>query len=260
MTLRYSTGVRNFIMGHGSLKQAFQNGRIEIYTGAQPASADAAVTGTLLCTITAASAARTAEVRASGTVTLTGGASGSVNTVTVSGVDILGAAVPFNTSLTQTAADVAAQINRNLSNTEYVASASTGVITLKALPGTGASPNGLVVSATLTTITASYVNMAGGVAAVNGLALGAPGESTAGMVSKLVSQTWSGVNAASGIAGWYRWYGSEADAGGVDSAGVTIREDGAVSTSAAELNLTSVSLVSGLTTTLSGWDRTLPTL
>lgn len=256
MTLRYSTGVRNFMAEDGSFRDAFQNGRIEIYSGAQPASADAAVTGTLLCTITDASAARTAEVRATGSVTLNTGAAGSVDTLTVDGVDILGGAVAFNTSLSQTATDVATAINAHKATTEYVASASGAVITIKALPGTGTAPNGFVVASTVTTITKTDVDMAGGVAAANGLKFGA---AAAGVISKLATQTWSGVNAATGTAGYYRMYGSEADAGGLDSALTTIREDGAIATSAAELNMANTSLTATATTAITAWQRTLPT-
>ena len=259
MALRYSTGVRNFLMGYGSFKQAFQNGKLEIYTGSQPATADAAATGTLLCTITAASAARTAEVRASGTVTLTGGASGSVDTLTVNSVNVLGAAVAYNASLTQTAADVAAQINSYLGNVEYVATSAGAVITITAMPGTGASPNGFVVASTATTITKTDVNLSGGVAAVNGLSFGYAG-AVAGTVSKLASQVWSGVNDNTGTAGWYRIYGSVADAGGADATLLAIREDGAIAVSGAELNMSSTSLTATATTTISSWDRTLPTL
>jgi len=260
MALKYSVGARAFVMGQGSFKSAFQNGKIEIYTGAQPATAEAAVTGTLLCTITAASAARTAEVVATGTVTLTGGASGSVNTLTVNSIEILGAAVVFNTSLTQTATDVATQINNNLSNVEYAAVASGAVVTISALPGTGTNPNGFVVASTVTTLTKTDVNMASGVAAVNGLSYGKAGVATAGMVSKLVTQVWSGVNVATSTAGWYRAYGSVADTGAIDATGLTIREDGAIAVSGAELNMSNTALTATATTTVSQWDRTLPTL
>lgn len=256
MALRFSTGSRNFMAGVGSFKDAFQNGKIEIYTGAQPATADAAVTGTLLCTITDSSLARTAEVLSSGTVTLTGGASGSVNTLTVNSVEILGAAVNFNVSLTQTAADVAAQINNYHSATDYIATSSGAVITIQALPGTGATPNGFVVASTVTTITKTDANMAGGVAAVNGLKYG---YAASAVISKLASQTWTGVNVATGTAGYYRMYGSVADAGGLDTALTTIREDGAILTAGAELNMASTALVIGATTTISSWSHTLPT-
>lgn len=256
MALRYSDGARSFLAADGSLKDMFQNGKIEIYSGAQPATANAAVTGTLLVTITDASAARTAEVLSTGSVTLTGGAAGSVDTLTVNSVDILGGAVPFNTSLNQTASDVAAQCEARRSTTEYEVSATGAIITITARPGSGTAPNGFVVASTTTTITKTDANMAGGVAAVNGLKWGS---AAAGVIAKLASQTWSGVNAATGTAGYYRMYGSVADAGGLDSAGTTLREDGAVSTTGAELNMASTSLTATATTTITAWQRTIPT-
>ena len=255
MTLRLSTAMRNFINKYGSIGDALRNGKIEIYSGSQPTSADAAATGTLLCTITASSGALTNEVLATGTVTLTGGASGSVNTLTVNSVEIMGAAVNFNTSLTQTAADVAAQINRYQSNPNYTATSSGAVVTISALPGTGTAPNGFVVASTVTTITKTDANMAGGVAGVNGLQFDV---SASGAMTKLSTQTWSGVNAATGTAGWYRQYGSVADASALDSTATYLRMDGAVSTSGAEMNLNSTAFTSGATTTLSSWQMTVP--
>lgn len=51
MALKSSTGLRNKLMDTGSLKSIFAGGLIKIYGGAAPADADAAATGTLLCTI-----------------------------------------------------------------------------------------------------------------------------------------------------------------------------------------------------------------
>jgi hypothetical protein len=255
MTMRLSTGVRNFLAQHGSFKQAFQNGKMEIYTGSQPSNADAAATGTLLCTVTKSSGARTAEVLATGTVTLTGGAGGSINTVTVDGVNIIpGGAVAFNTSLNQTATDLATAINQGLSSPEYRAEASGSVVTISALRGSGAAPNTFVVTATLTTITATYADMSGGVTAVNGLVWG---NAASGVIDKASSETWSGVNAASGTAGWFRLYGSVADAGTLDSAGTTIRMDGAVAASGSELNI-GTTFTSAATTTISSLATTVP--
>jgi hypothetical protein len=55
MALKLSTGLRNKLMDTGSLKSIFALGFIKIYSGAAPADANAAVTGTLLCTISLAS-------------------------------------------------------------------------------------------------------------------------------------------------------------------------------------------------------------
>lgn len=49
--MKLSTGTRNHLLVTGSLKSALDGGLIKIYSGAEPATADEAVTGTLLCTI-----------------------------------------------------------------------------------------------------------------------------------------------------------------------------------------------------------------
>lgn len=256
MALRLSIAARNFIEQHGSFKKAFQGGKLLIYSGSQPTSADAAPTGTLLCTITKASGAHTAEVLATGTVTLATGASGSVDTVTVDGVNILtNGSVPFNTSLTQTAADVATAINLSESYPEYTATSSGAVVTITAARGSGTAPNTFVVSATLTTITASYANMSGGVAAANGLSFGS---AAAGALAKKSGEAWSGVNAATGTAGWFRFVGAVADSGAADSSEAQIRMDGAIATSGAQINMSSTSLTSGATTTIDTFSVTLP--
>jgi len=255
MTIKLSTAARNFMAAGGSYKDMFQNGRMEVYSGSQPANADAAVTGTLLCTITDNSGTRTAEVLATGTVTLTGGSSGSVDTLTVDGVEILGSAVSYNTSLTQTAADIATQINRNKATVKYTATSSGAVVTIKALPGTGTSPNGFVVASTTTTLTKTDANMSGGVDPANGLKFGEP---SGGSASKIASQTWSGTNASSGTAGYYRLYGSVADSGSLDSSATYIREDGSIGTSNADMIMTSTSLTSGIATAITAFQRTMP--
>ncbi len=255
MTLRYSTGYRNHVVDGGSYKSAFQNGRIEIYTGSQPATADTAASGTLLCTVTNNNGAHTAEVRATGTITLNSGASGSVDTVTLDGVSLIAAAVPFNTSLTQTAADLATAINDHETYLDVTATSSGAVVTVTAPRGAGATFNGLVLASTVTTLTKTDVNMASGVTPVNGLKFGT---SASGAVGKLAAQVWEGTNVASGTAGWYRLYGSVADAGGTDSAGTTIREDGAISTSGQQLNMGSTTLTAAAKTTLNSWTRTAP--
>lgn len=256
MALRLSTGIRNYMLQHGSVKHALQNGQIEVYSGTQPATADAAITGTLLCTYTKSSAARTAEVLASGTITLTG-TTGGVATVTVNGVNIIPqGAVPFNTSLTQTAADLATAINAGLSTPEYVATSAVAVVTIKAMRGTGAGPNTFAVAGTYTgDMGGTYAAMSGGVTPVNGLTLAS---SAAGVISKTASEVWTGVAAATGTAGWMRFVGSVADAGGLDTTESVLRVDGSVAVSGAQLNLSSTSMTSGATQTISSFSITMP--
>jgi hypothetical protein len=50
--MRFSTGLRNAILNSSGIKEQMANGIIRLYSGAQPASADSAVSGTLLCEYT----------------------------------------------------------------------------------------------------------------------------------------------------------------------------------------------------------------
>lgn len=254
--LRFSTALRNFLLEGGSVKQALANGRIQVYTGAQPATADSAVAGTLLATITLVSGAFTAEVAPIGSVTLDTGASGSLNTLTVGGIEIMGSATAFNATLAQTAADVVTKINLNPKNQLYVASlTATATITLTAKPGLGTIVGGLTVASTATTITKTDVNMTAGTDALNGLMLG---DAAAGTVAKPSTLVWSGVAVADGSAGWFRFLGSKADAGSTDSAETYVRLDGSVATSGANLNMSATNFVTGATETVSSFALTAP--
>ena len=66
MSERFSTGLRNYIATIGSLKAALADGVIAIYAGSQPATADAAETGTLLMLLTLSSGAFTPGVATNG--------------------------------------------------------------------------------------------------------------------------------------------------------------------------------------------------
>lgn len=255
MTRRLSTGAVNGLaqgMGFGAL---FNKGSIRIYSGTQPVSADAAVTGTLLGTVTANSAALTQETQATGTVTLATGASGSVDTVTVGGMNIIpDGAVAFNASLTQTAADLASAINRN---GIYTATSSGAVVTIKPRPGAGAAHNTYVVTATLTTITASYANMSGGVSAVNGLYLGDP---ASGLIQKPAGVVWSFNGVAAGVAGWFRFIGSVADGGALLTAAPwLVRLDGSIAVSGGDAALSNITVAIDAPNTIDTFKWTQPT-
>jgi hypothetical protein len=256
MTMRLSTGLRNYLANGGSIAQALRNGKMDIFTGTQPSSADALATGTRLCTITNNGQAYTPEVASLGAVQLTG-SSGTVNTITVGGVNILPAPVPFNSTLAQTMADVVAMINSGASYPEYFASTNGTIITIAAAPGAAAAPNGLAVAATVAGgLAASPTNMGAsiaGSAAVNGLQFTAPAN---GIVSS--SGVWSGTNVAAGVAGWFRQYGCYVDASALDSTAKYFRIDGAIATSGAEMNLSNTSFVAGAVTLIQNWAMTVP--
>lgn len=250
MTLRLSTGARNGLAGNGGFATLFNRGSINIYSGAQPATADAAVTGTLLGTVTLASGALTQETQATGTITITGGST-SILTATVGTFNIIpDGPVPYNASVGQTASDLCDAINRN---DYYTATVSGAVVTIKPSPGTGAAHNAYVV-ATTGSVTASYANMSGGVSPVNGLTF-AP--AAGGSVSK--SGVWSFNGVAAGTAGWFRLIGSVADAGALISAAPYLpRIDGSVAVSGADLNLSNITIAVSAPNTIDTFTLTIP--
>jgi hypothetical protein len=67
MTIKVSTGLRNKVLDTGSIKSRLALGTLKIYSGAEPTTADAAVTGTLLCTITVNGGATGLSMAASAT-------------------------------------------------------------------------------------------------------------------------------------------------------------------------------------------------
>jgi hypothetical protein len=258
MALRLSAALRNSVLKGRAFKYAMSNCVLKIYTGAQPATADAAPTGTLLCTYSSSSGALTREVLSVGSLTLSG-TSGSANTFTLNGIEIMGSVVASDGTVAGTATLVAKAINDNPKNTYVTASTtgSTGVITLTAKPGFGSLPNTWVPAGTGTTISfGSASNMASGVTAVNGLLWG---DVAAGIISKVASQTWTGVSVATGTAGWFRFEAAVSDAGALDSTESVLRMDGAISTSGAELNLSTTSIANGATQTIDTFTVTLPT-
>ena len=101
------------------------------------------------------------SVAATGTVTLTGGAAGAVNGITVNGVQIMSGAVAFIVDLSTTAAAVATNINLFTSSPDYTAAAVGPVITITAVTANGTT-NGYAVVPSVTTITATSTDMAGG--------------------------------------------------------------------------------------------------
>lgn len=103
------------------------------------------------------------ETLATGTVTLDSGASGSVDGILVDSIEIMSGAENFDSDLSTTAANVAANITANTSTPNYTATSAGAVITIIAIAGTGAGPNGFTVVSSVTTIGTTDVNMANGV-------------------------------------------------------------------------------------------------
>jgi len=258
MTLYYSTGLRNFVAAYGPYKRALQGGVMNIYSGTVPASADAALVSgyTLLSKVTLASGAHTNEVCAAGTFKLVGTV-GTLTSVTVGAIEILGATVTFVDTLTNFATAVAAQINAYCPATgaEYIATSAVDVVTITCLPGTGIV-TGTVAATGAGGITITPIVDVGtavtGIASVNGLTYGG---ATSGVLAKGTG-VWSGTNLATGTASFFRLYGSVADSLALST--TLVRVQGTCGTSGVDYTMSSTSLVSGYTHTVDGFTLTLP--
>jgi hypothetical protein len=254
MTVRLSTGARNGKAGVFGFQGMFNQGYIKVFSGSQPVGADAAETGTLLGTFTRSSGALTKETRATGTITITGATGGTINNITVGGLNIIpdGAITVSGDTTSTLAAKLADAINRN---GIMEASVSGAVVTVRGRPGTGVTT--AAVTGSLTTATASYANMSGGVAPVNGLILTPPG---AGAVSRPTDQVWSMVGIAAGTAGWARLYSSDtADTGALLTAAPWYpRMDGNCGVGTGDFRMSATAITVGLPVSLDSFSWTQP--
>ena len=261
MTIRLSTGLRNHILSGGSWRSAFNGGKLEIYTGAQPASADTAPSGTKILTYTASSGAHTEEVKPTGTAVLAGVA-GTVTNLKIDGEDLMNGTATFVDTLTNLAIAVRDIINRNPRNLRFVASASSATVTITGRPGIGANLNAIGVLVTtgaggITSTDTDVGNVVAGVTPLNGLQFES---ASAGSIVKLASQTWSGVAASTNTAGWFRLKGPVNDADGTDSSEAVLRLDGSVTAAGGggDLALASVSLIISTTYSITTFTPTEP--
>lgn len=88
--------------------------------------------------------------------------------------------------------------------------------------------------------------------ATNGLNFEAP---SGGSCAKSTAEVWSGSAASTGTAGWFRFYANDRATG---SDTTHARFDGSVSTSGAQLNMSSTAITAGATTTIDSFVVTMP--
>lgn len=262
--LRLSTGLRSYLLNHGSLAEALSGGVIYVFGGAQPASADDGDgDATLIGTITDGGAAYTREQPVTATLSLDSGGSGSVDSVTVGGTELLEAAVPFNSTLAQTATDLAAAINCNRFGVHgiYATDDGAGEVTLHSKRTWAPRLSEAAVTIGTTTISASKTNFTAIAAApANGLHFAKRdadpyAEVLQGMLVKAPDQTWTGTAAASDTATWFRFTNhfltdSANDDGSATSSEV-LRMDGSIGLSDAPMVLDEVDIEASDPLTLS---------
>lgn len=86
----------------------------------------------------------------------------------------------------------------------------------------------------------------------NGLEFGTP---VAGVIAKAVSEVWSGLGLATGVAGWYRFYDNNYITGASTTA---IRFDGQCASSGSQFNMSSTNVALNAPITIDSCQYTFP--
>ena len=260
MTIKFSTALRNQLLKGDPFNRIFADCILKIYDGAIPSTADAAATGTLLCSITKSSGAVTvAGVAKQCYLNITKVDTGSTLTPTIDG-----SAHTFTAGagadLAYSVADLALQIEAYYPQLRCFGVAATsgdgalvfqakvpGVTFTCTIAGSGAGTTGNACTHDALIDGTVVVNAAG-----NALKFGTV---SAGVISKN-ADTWSGTNAADGTASYFRIV-QIADDGTL----VTVtqpRIQGSVGVSGSDLIVNSTDFASGATTTIDSGSITIP--
>ncbi len=257
MSWKWSTGLRDFIMGKGSFRQAFEDSKLMVYSSPIPTEADDAVgtAGTLLCTFT----------KSSGTTTLRRGW-GEIEKITVNDHDS-GDTIAFTctssldgavTTATYTntpdgdVADIAVKIVRLFTDIGLRACATgiTGVLYVM-----GHNNQTLIIAATAqagSNISVTIDPDEYTTATNDCLRFGAPASA---VIAKDTGQTWSGVAVASGTAA----SGRIVDINDLGTDNTTDkRMQGTVGVGTGDIQISNANLTSGATYTVSTGSFTFP--
>ena len=249
MPLRLSSGAVDALQENGCLKEIFHDGIIDIYSGAQPASADDAKTGTHLARITLAGGAFTAGVKSTRRMdkaTITYGSDGDAYALVINGTSY-----SYTSEVGDDANAVALALAALVDASPVVdVSALVNVIIVRAIYG------GVDYTIANTGTTTGGNNVVASIIAnarINGLQWA---DSVLGVLSKEAG-VWEGVNLASGTAGYFRFKANAVDD---DSESISlVRMDGNISTSNAPLIIAgSINLVKDATTTVQAGAITRP--
>lgn len=245
MALKVSTGLRNIMLGSNSMREIFNEGcsKLLLYSGAAPANADAAVTGTLLCSITnnkaTSKAKKKVEITATAvnateyTVTLNGTAIRFKSDVSATLDEIsAGLAAAINVAQGVTVTDALKINNPEIYQKFTVADlgAGTGKITIEAATAGEYFECSVGANLALATLTEDAY----------GIRFEDYGDIASGILEKLDTQTWEGACIADGTIGYFRIV-TDADTGGSSTS--LPRLQGSVSTSNSDLILASINAV-----------------
>ena len=243
--INLSTGLRNKMLGDKSINEIFEGGLIKVYTGSQTATADDAVTGQLLVTITNDS--QTVKVKQKNTLTAAV-ANATAYTVTLNGV-----AITYTSDATATADEISAGLKVAIDTATGTAVGSTTIANPKiyglfTVVDVGASSGSITVESATAgiafdiTVTANITNVLT-IADAYGLHFDPDGVAS-GVLSKIATETWSGLTVATGTPGYFRFV---ADSDDGTSSTTQPRFQGSIGIVGADLTVTSTNFAVGAT-------------
>lgn len=259
MSLQLSTPLANLIASGVDVRSAIGNFKRLIYSGTMPATANAAINGTLLATLTKDGGTATFETLPRWAITIAGTMGGTV-TIKMGGAPIH-AAVTSATDATTTAAALATAINATTIKpfSGFTATSSGAVLYVIGPVGSGASLNALVCTAAVTSSVTATVASSGLPDGNNGTTLGVAAanccdfdaRSAAGVLTS--TQTWSDLSAdTGGTATWYRDVYSASDTGAASTS--FLRKQGTVTSvgGGGDMELGSTLITAGTPVTVTG--------
>ena len=254
MTEKYSTGLRDFMLGEGSFRKAMDDCVLKIFSAPIPADADAAQTGTLLCTITKAGATvdpTEFSVAKQALIDITVAAHPFTVIVAINGTDYTYTSVADDDSLLKTARKVSLMLSTIPEIEANALGEANGKISIKSriagltftiAKGGGGGGGTATWAITDNTIANSRCDA---------LQFGAP---ASGVIAKAV-ETWQGDNVAGGVAAYFRLVRPN-DTGALST--TELRVQGSVGLADADLNLPSVQFVLSAPTRINNFSITLP--
>lgn len=259
MAVKLSKKLANLIASGVDVRSAIGNFKRLVYSGTIPATADAAINGTLLATLTKDSGTATFEILPKWKVTI-GGSMGGTVTIKMGGAAIH-AAVTSVTDATTTAAALAAAINGTLIKafSGFTATSSGADLFVIGPIGSGADLNALVCSSAVTSSVTATVASSGLPDGNNGTTLGVAAANCCNYDARSVdglltsTETWSCEEAAAdGTAAWYRDVYDAADTGAASTA--FLRKQGTITSSGGDgdFKLAATSITAGTPVTSSG--------
>lgn len=265
MSVQLSKKMANLIASGVDVRSALGNFKRLVYSGTIPATADAAIGGTLLATLTKSSGAATFEVLPMWKITIAGSMGGTV-TVKMGGAPIH-AAVTSVTDATTTATALATAINGTLIKpfTGFTASSTGADLFVYGPIGSGASLNALTCTAAVTASVTATVASSGLPDGNNGTTLGVDAANCCNYDARSVdgvltsTETWScATAAAAGTAAWYRDVYDAADTGIATTA--YLRKQGTITSigGGGDFELATTSVTAGTPVTSSGATFTIP--